>query len=754
MVTSPSRFSRLALLAVALLSCATLGAQGPRRIPNGDWPELRGPQRDGISRESGLPEKLSLEPGSLLWRAPLGGRSTPLLIGNRVYVQNPAGRGTDLQERVMCLDASTGKVIWEYKFNNFQSDVPPHRLAWASPAADPATGNIYALGSGAMVVALSKDGKHLWHRSIGEEFAAFTTHGGRTMSPVIDGDLVIISAAVSNWGEHANRAHRYIALSKLTGEAVYVANPGGRPYDTAYAPPIIATIGGQRLLIDGLGDGTVHAIKPQTGEKVWSFAISKRAINTGVAVQGDTVFVSHGDENLDTPALGMLAAIDGSQKGEIKGTKWKSTGVEFAYSSPILDGNRLYIIDGGANLFAYDVTTGKELWQKRLGTTAQQAPLVMGDGKLYVGTSSGKFFVLRPKADGVDVLSEVSFPVSKMSCCSAEGVPEQVIAGAALAHGRVFVQTVDALYAFGPKQPKASTGFAVDEPATKAEGDPAWLQVTPTELTLKPGQAVQFHARLFDAKGRFLREDATATWALDGLKGTVTNGLLTIAADQVDQAGTIKATVGSLSGNARAKVARSIPWSENFESFAENSTPPGWVSMASGQFAITTVDGTKALQKKPLNTLFKRVRAFFGPTTLGDYTVTADVRAPTKRRQQADVGITAQTYSLILYGTQQKLKLESWEPETERRVEKEFAWAPDTWQTLKLRVENLPGGAVKVQGKAWKSGTPEPAEWTIERLDKIGSREGAPGLFLDAEFGAFIDNITVTPNRAAAASGK
>src|SRR5438093_4694466 len=176
-------------------------------------------------------------------------------MGNRVYVQNPAGRGAAMQERVMALDADTGKVVWEYKFNIFQSDVPPHRVGWASPAADPDTGNIYALGVAATVIALSKDGKLLWNRSIGEEFAAFTTHGGRTMSPLVDGDLVIVSAAVSNWGSAANRAHRIIALDKRTGETVYVANPGQRPYDTAYAAPFIANINGVRQFIVGLGDG-------------------------------------------------------------------------------------------------------------------------------------------------------------------------------------------------------------------------------------------------------------------------------------------------------------------------------------------------------------------------------------------------------------------------------------------------------------------------------------------------------------------
>src|SRR5439155_16476325 len=221
----------------------------------------------------------------------------------------------------MALDADTGKMIWEYRFNIFQSDVPAHRVGWASPAADPETGNVYAFGVGATVVALTKDGKLLWQRSIGEEFAAFTTHGGRTESPLVDGDLVIVSSPVSNWGTMGNRLQRFIALDKRTGDIVYVASPGGRPYDTAYPAPLIATINGMRLLICGNGDGGYQAIKPQTGEKVWSFVLSKRAINTGAGVKGNSVIVSHGDENLDSEELGLIAAIDGSQTGDIKQTK-------------------------------------------------------------------------------------------------------------------------------------------------------------------------------------------------------------------------------------------------------------------------------------------------------------------------------------------------------------------------------------------------------------------------------------------------
>jgi outer membrane protein assembly factor BamB len=744
------------IVAVAIcISVATpSAAQGPpspslgtgRRVALGDWPEARGAHRDGSSTETGLPSSWDLKGTNLLWRVPSGGRSAPIVMGNRVYVQNPSGRGPALQERVMALDADTGKVIWEYKFNIFQSDVPPHRVGWASPAADPETGNVYALGAGATLVALTRDGKPIWQRSIGEEFAAFTTHGGRTMSPIIDGDLVIVSAAVSNWGTQANRAHRLIALNKRTGEIVYVSHPGGRPYDTAYAAPYITTINGTRLLIVGLGDGGVHAIKPQTGEKVWSFVAAKRAINTGVVVSGSTVIISHGDENLTGVEMGMIAAIDGSQTGDIKTTKWAHVGEQFGFSSPLVDGPRIYQIENGSRLKAYDIETGKELWTQPLGTS-QKAPPVMADGKIYVGTENGRFFIVRPHADRAEILSEVELPLSTNSIGGSEGTAEQIFGGAAISRGRVFFVSSDAIYAIGPKQPKTLTGWAVNEPAVTGEGAAAHVQVSPTELVLEPGRTVTLTARSFDSRGRFLR-DEKATWALDGLEGTIADGAFTVGTERVEQAGLIKATVGTLTGEARARIVRPLPWNQTFESMPDGPPPAGWVN-ASGPpapMAIVTLDGQKVLQKTPTNTLFKRARVFIGPVEWSNYTMQADVRAPTRRRMMADVGVTVQRYSLVLYGTTQRLKLEPWEPETQRTAMVPFAWKPDAWYTIKLRVENLPNGQVRARGKAWPAGAPEPAAWQIDKTDPIGNRQGAPGFFIDAEFGAYIDNLQLTQN--------
>lgn len=726
------------LLPLAFLA---LSAFGQYRVALGDWPEQRGPNRDGISKETGLPEKWTLNGENMLWRAPYGGRSAPVILGNHLYVQNPSGRGADEQERVMCLDPDTGKVIWEYKFNIFQSDAPAHRVGWASPAVDTETGNVYAIGAGGFMVALNKDGKRVWDRSIGEEFGAFTTHGGRMTSPLVDGNLVIVSLAVSTWGKEANRAQRIIALDKRTGDIIWVSNPGGRPYDTAYAGMNIATIGGQRLLIMGLGDGGVYAVKPQTGEKVWGKVVAKRGLNTCVVINGNTVIISHGDENLDSTERGMIAAIDGSQKGEIKDYKWAVRGFSGGFSSPIIDGDRVYQIEDGSKMIAFDVVTGKELWKQQLGTV-QKAPPVLADGKLYVGTESGKFFILRPHSDRVETLSEVDMPISKYSCCSEEGAPEQILAGAAVSHGRVYFVSSDAVYAVGPKRAKPLSGFAVDQPADKGEGSPAYVQVTPTEMVLKSGQIVKMHARLFDDKGRFLREEK-ADWSLDGLKGNATDASFT-AGDE--SAGVIKASVAGLTGEARARIVHPLPWTETFEEYKDNDVPPGWINAVAGHFKVVTLDGQKVLQKPPDGTLFKRIRMFVGPTNWSNYTFEADAQVGEKRRQMGDVGLTVQRYSMVLYGNAQQLKIEPWEPEVQRTAMVPFEWKKDTWYHLKLRVENLPDGKVHISGKVWPTGSAEPAAWTIDKTDPIGNREGAPGVFVDSEFGAYLDNFKLTSN--------
>lgn len=706
-----------------------------------DWPEWRGPARDGISPEKGLPTRWSPRGENLAWKAPYGGRSAPVVLGDRVFMQNAAGKGDSLQERVLCLNADTGKLLWEHRFNIYLSDVPPHRVGWASPVADAVTGNVYALGVGGTLLALSNDGKVIWERSLGEEYGLWTTHGGRTVSPIIDGDLVIISGITENWGDQAERRFRLMAFDKKSGQTVWISTPGGRPFDTTYSPPVIANLNGTRLLIAGGGDCAVSAIKVATGEPVWTYLMSKRGINTGVAVKGTTVFVSHSEENLDTNEMGLLAAVDGTAKGAIgkDQIKWIVKGFQGGFSSPVLDGDRLYQIDNGANLFAFDINTGKELWKQNLGTIQKSSP-VFADGKLYVGTENGKFFILKPGPTGCEILSE--------NLLGPEATPEQIIASVAVSRGRVFVVSDTSVYCIGKKSNAAAPAAHVQAEAGTAGAPAAFAQVIPADLTLRPGESVQFRVRSFDAQGRFVREEK-ADWSLDGLRGDVQGGKFTAPADAVAQAGLVKAAVGQVTGTARVRIIPPLPWSENFDALAPGNTAPAqWINARGvGRYEVREVEGNKILVKKSDNQTFKRIRTFFGASNMSNYTVEADVRATEKRRQMGDAGVVAQRYALILFGNHQRLELESWQPETTRTVAAPFTWKPDAWYHLKLQVENLADGKTRVRGKAWAVGEAEPAAWLIDKTDAMPNRQGSPGIYSDAPFEVFFDNLKVTSNQ-------
>jgi outer membrane protein assembly factor BamB len=740
------------LIALALL-LVILWRPAPPAMTGSDWPEWRGPGRDGISHEKGLPEKWSPTGENLVWKQPYGGRSTPIVMGNRVFAFNTAGDGETTQERVMAFDANTGKILWQYRFNVYSTDVPPRRIAWSSPAGDPTTGNVYAFGACNELVALSYDGKLLWSRSMTDDFGAWTTHGGRTVSPIIEGNLVIVSTVTDGYGDISLRRNRYYAFDKLTGDNVWVSTPGDRPFDTTYSTPVALTLDGTRLMISGAGDGNVHALKVNTGEPVWSYPMSKRGINPGVVLKGNLAIVSHPEENLDSSEMGLLAAVDASGKGKIgkDQIKWFTRNYQLGPASPVIDGDLLYHVDGGANIFAFDVNSGKELWTHNLGTIQKASP-VFADGKIYIGTENGKFFILKPSATGVTVLNEVELePVDKVDTKTVVGDDliasnEQVIASVAISRGRVYLISTKAIYCIGKKTPSPALP-APPAPAPNPAGSTvAVVQVVPVDIIATPGKPVKLKVNLFDDHGRLIREETNATWTLDGLKGAAGGGAFTPAADAGSQTGTLKATVGTISGMARVRVFPPLPITEDFSSFAIDSAPRSWLN-TTGKYQVKELDGNKVLLKRNDLPPFKRTRSFIGPSTWSNYTVEADVRGVEKRRQLGDVGIVAQRYELVLFGNSQRLELESWQIEPARTVRKPFPWKADTWYHLKLRVENMPDNKTRVRAKAWPAAEPEPADWLIDRVDPIGNREGSPGIFADSPNEVFFDNIKITPNK-------
>ena len=703
-----------------------------------DWPEWRGAKRDGTSTEKNLPASWSPAGDNLAWKAPYGGRSGPVVFGDRVYLQTVVGTGDSAQERLVGLDANTGKLVWEQRFNVFHSDVPTHRGGWASPSVDPTSGVVYTLGAGGLLTATTPAGKLSWQRSLSEDYGLVSTHGGRTVSPLIEDNLVIINALCVGWGDLGRGGNRWFALDKTTGATVWVSSPQKKHYDTNMSPGIVTTVDGMKLLIVGGTDGTFHALKVHTGEQVWEFEISKRAILTGAVLNGTTAFITHSEENLDTSEMGMVAAVDVGASGTLtrdKGTKWFNHGFQGGFASPVTDGERLYVVDNGAILGAFDLKDGRKLWEKILGTIQKSSP-VLADGKLYLGTENGKLYILKPSATGVEVLDQ--------DWLGSEQSPEPVYGGPAVSGGRVFVTSAEATYAIGKTAPRAKTAsLAKPVQAPPSTGVPTLVQVSPYEVMLKPSEKATFTARLFDAKGNFIR-DEKATWTLDQLGGAIVDGVYTASSES--EGGYIKATIGGLTGQARVRVVPPLPWSYDFDTWTGEAPPKHWTN-TTGKVFVRELEGNKGLIRVPDATPQRRTRVFMGPATWSNYTVEADVRVTEKRRTMSDVGVVAQRYGLVLFGNSQKIELQPWQAAPGRTVSMPFKWKPDTWYRVKLQVQNEAGGVTLARGKVWARGEAEPAAWMIEKKDAIGHREGAPGLYADPANEIYFDNLKVGSNQ-------
>ncbi|MDA1045231.1 MAG: PQQ-like beta-propeller repeat protein, partial [Verrucomicrobia bacterium] len=349
-----------------------------------DFGHWRGPSMDGAFASKNLPAEWSPEGKNLKWAAPIGSRSAPLVMDGHVYLINRAGEDKLLQERVVALDLETGRPVWEHRFNVYHTDVVSQRVGWANLAGDLATGLIYAHGVQGSFFCFDKDGRIIWSHSLTEELGRISGYGGRTQSPIVAGDLVLISFLNSSWGPQGKGSHRFLALNKFSGEVVWWSEPGGAPLDTTYATPVLADMDGESILFTALADGAVIAMNAATGVRKWSVPLSKRGLNTSVVFSDGRVYAAHSEENLDSVLMGRVVCLDARDGKEL----WQIEGLPAGYASPVMADGVLYMPANNANLYAIDANTGEELWKHNYGTEAKGSP-IYADGKIYVGEVAG-----------------------------------------------------------------------------------------------------------------------------------------------------------------------------------------------------------------------------------------------------------------------------------------------------------------------------------------------------------------------------
>ena len=734
-----SRPGRSPAATLLVAACSSLALAG-------DWTQWRGPLQNGFAPETAIVTTWSPGGENVLWHRDFGGRTTPIVMNGRVFFNGPVGAGVSRQERVICLDADSGKTLWEHRFNVFHTDIVENRVGWTALVGDAETGNIYCHGTGGELFCFSRDGKVLWKHSMSEEFGRISGYGGRLMNPIIDENRVIVSYLNSSWGPMAKPTHRYVAFDKRSGDVLWWAAPGGKPLDTTYATPAVAIIAGRRMLIAPNADGNVYGMLARTGERVWTYKLSKRGLNTSAVVMGNYTYIGHSEENLNNTKMGAIVCIDASKTGDIteSGTVWRHDGYPVGYCSPAIANGRVYVISNDADMYAIDGKSGEVYWEYNIGRVGKGSPVVTADGVIYVGEQTGVFQILRDAGDKCIPLHREAFP-------RVGGHVDELYGSPAVTGGRVYFMTRNNTYCLGnPNATVAPVSLRPRPVETPQPGEQIGTTfLTPADITISPGQRVSFAPSAFTSAGR--RGDGpfssmTPVWTIKGLPGTINQRGEFVAEDaNAYSAGTVAVRWVGAAGVARVRIIPRLPIEMTFDDLPAGSIPPGWIGTGGGpnkKIQVVERDGQTVLEKvttkKRPSPPFMRLRTYItNPLPIG-YTVQSDLfsgQRETKRMSYLpDMGLINARYRFVMQGANKKrgkktwLRIESWSPMPRLRRDVDFDWAPDTWYRVKFEVKPA-GDKALCRAKVWPRGTPEPSDWTIAVEDPYPNHEGSAGIY-------------------------
>ncbi len=779
------KFGARARVGFCLLAFVTLKLNCPAAAaPVRGWLSWRGPEQTGVSRETGLPDKVSAQ--DALWVVDYPGQSAPVLANGRLYAMGYIGQGPDLQEGITCFDPETGQKLWQRMYNDYLSDTIYLRYATASPAVDPETANVYMQGTQGILAAFTPDGEPLWRHSLMEEIGRLTFPNSRTATPAIDGDLLITRGITANWGTQGPGADRFYAFDKKTGELVWASSPGGPPKDNSFSHPQFGWHQGKRVFFAAVGDGSVVCVNARTGDPIWRVSLFRAGINATVLVHhNDKVIAVYGTPYelgrmvaLKIPDVAPTNAAAGPVVLEREQLQLWADNISSSTTSPILVGDTIYMVAEKGDLNAVDANTGRIKWKLKIGIEQRNSCPLFADGKLYVpmlddpstkasgeaaAGTRGAFYIIKPSDEAGEIL------------CHA--VLEGRCFGTPVAYnGKLYLQTTRHLYCWGKHGDNPGCPAPVAQAAWPAPGPATQLQVIPSEVLLHPGEKAAFRVRSLDANGFTVQDPIPVDqvhWASfvpatakvkAALKGNFNEkGELVAASDPVPSAGAFEATASSLKGYIRGRVMPHLPLKEDFEEFHLSETnaegtafaypPLPWIG-ARFKFDVRDKDGGKVLAKTTDNRFLQRATVFLGTPEMKNYTLQADVMSDGDRQKMSEVGVINQRYLIVLKGNEQRLEINS--NQERLRVGRDFSWSPKVWYRLKARVDKEPDGSTIVRAKAWKRDEAEPGEWSLEVPHKTGHDAGSPGLFgfSPQDMRVYIDNIEVTPDSPRTSAAK
>jgi len=338
-----------------------------------DWPQFLGPKRDGTAEGTRLATDWPLNPPEPLWRQPIGaGWSSFAVMGEWAVTQEQ--RGED--ELVVCYALETGEVAWSHATPGRYDSV----VAGDGPRATPTIngGRVFAMGAvGELVCLEGATGEAIWSHDVVEEHGAKLPQWGKSCSPLVWNDLVIVSAGGGD-------GQSLVAYDRGTGDTVWTG--GDDP--SSYSSPTMAAIAGmpQALIVNSK---SLAGHDPSDGRVLWRYDWegNEPKVPQPYAFDGDRVFITAG-YGLGSQMLQLVTGPEGTLVAE---QLWQNRQLKPKFTSPVVHDGYAYGIDDGKSLVCLDLETGKTAWR---GGRYGHGQILLVDDLLVVQTEFGEIILV------------------------------------------------------------------------------------------------------------------------------------------------------------------------------------------------------------------------------------------------------------------------------------------------------------------------------------------------------------------------
>jgi outer membrane protein assembly factor BamB len=337
-----------------------LAGQAP--VPPADWPQWRGPDRNGLSKEAGLLQQWPASGPPLVWSiSSLGAGYGSLAIkDDRIYVQGSNGK----QSVVYVLNRADGKGIWSKALgpagNNDRGPGPR-----GTPTVD--GDRVYVLTeNGDLACLKTMDGAAVWQRNILKDFGGRNIEWQISESPLVDGNNVIVTPG--------GRGAGMVALDKLTGATVWTSKDLSD--EAGYASAVVGDVQGVRTVMALTSDAGV-GVRASDGKLMWRFPkVANRTANIATPIFSDNkVFYTSGYDT-GGALLGLTA-----QNGEVKAQEiYFTRDMQNHHGGVVLVNGYLYGFNNSI-LTCLEFSTGKLMWRDR---SVGKGSLTYADGRLYI----------------------------------------------------------------------------------------------------------------------------------------------------------------------------------------------------------------------------------------------------------------------------------------------------------------------------------------------------------------------------------